>query len=115
MYYLIVFFTWFYTTVTFKPDEVAQNLQKSGGFIPGLRPGKPTEEFLTRVINRMTIIGGIFASIVAVTPIVLSQVSNLGQLQFGGTALLIVVGVALEIDKQLKANLVMRHYEGFLK
>ncbi|MBZ4663310.1 MAG: secY [Caloramator sp.] len=112
---LIVFFTWFYTTVTFKPDEVAQNLQKSGGFIPGLRPGKPTEEFLTRVINRMTIIGGIFASIVAVTPIILSQVSNLGQLQFGGTALLIVVGVALEIDKQLKANLVMRHYEGFLK
>jgi len=112
---LIIFFTWFYTTVTFKPDEVAQNLQKSGGFVPGLRPGKPTEEFLTRVINRMTIIGGIFASIVAVTPIVLSQVSKFGQLQFGGTALLIVVGVALEIDKQLKANLVMRHYEGFLK
>lgn len=112
---LIVFFTWFYTTVTFKPDEMAENLQKSGGFIPGLRPGKPTEEFITNVINRMTIIGGIFASIIAVVPIVLSQVSNLGQLQFGGTALLIVVGVALEIDKQLKANLVMRHYEGFLK
>lgn len=112
---LIIFFTWFYTTVTFKPDEVAQNLQKSGGFIPGLRPGKPTEEFITRVINRMTLIGGLFASIVAVVPIVMSQVSKFGQLQFGGTALLIVVGVALEIDRQLKANLVMRHYEGFLK
>lgn len=111
----IIFFTWFYTSVTFKPDEVAQNLQKSGGFIPGLRPGKPTEEYLTRVINRMTFIGGSFASIVAVIPIIMSQATEFKNLQLGGTTLLIVVGVALEINKQIKAQLVMRHYEGFLK
>ena len=112
---LTVFFTWFYTTITFKPDEVAENLQKSGGFIPGLRPGKPTEAYLTRVINRMTIIGGVFAALVAIIPIILSQVTNFGQIQFGGTAILIVVGVAIEIYKSLQAQLVMRHYEGFLK
>jgi len=113
--FLIIFFTWFYTSVTFKPDEVAQNLQKSGGFIPGLRPGKPTEEYLTRIINRMTVIGGFFASLVAVLPIVLQHVTHFGNIQFGGTALLIVVGVALELNKQLTAQLSMRHYEGFLK
>lgn len=113
---LIIFFTWFYTSVTFKPEEVAENLQKSGGFIPGLRPGKTTEEYLTRVVGRMTMIGGFFASIVAVSPIIIGMVNqSLGNLQFGGTALLIIVGVALEINKQLKAQLVMRHYEGFLK
>ena len=112
---LTVFFTWFYTTITFKPEEVAENLQKSGGFIPGLRPGKPTEAYLTRVINRMTIIGGVFAALVAIIPIILSQVTNFGQIQFGGTAILIVVGVAIEIYKSLQAQLVMRHYEGFLK
>jgi preprotein translocase subunit SecY len=111
----IIFFTWFYTSVTFKPDEVAQNLQKNGGFIPGLRPGKPTEEFLTRVMNRMTLIGGLFASIVAIIPIIMSQATQFKNLQLGGTTLLIVVGVALEINKQIKAQLVMRHYEGFLK
>jgi preprotein translocase subunit SecY len=112
---LTVFFTWFYTTITFKPDEVAENLQKSGGFIPGLRPGKPTEAYLTRVINRMTIIGGVFAGLIAVIPIILSQITNVGQIEFGGTAILIVVGVAIEIYKSLQAQLVMRHYEGFLK
>jgi preprotein translocase subunit SecY len=111
----IIFFTWFYTSVTFKPDEVAQNLQKSGGFVPGLRPGKPTEEYLTKVINRMTLIGGFFASVVAVIPIIMSQATQFKNLQLGGTTLLIVVGVALEINKQIKAQLVMRHYEGFLK
>ncbi|SKA99162.1 protein translocase subunit secY/sec61 alpha [Caloramator quimbayensis] len=112
---LVVFFTWFYTLITFKPEEVASNLQKSGGFVPGLRPGKPTEEYLTRVVTRMTIIGGVFAAIIAVIPIILAQATKFGNLQFGGTAVLIVVGVAMEIDKQIKAQLVMRHYEGFLK
>lgn len=112
---LVIFFTWFYTLITFKPEEVASNLQKSGGFIPGLRPGKPTEEYLTRVVTRMTIIGGIFAAVIAVIPIILAQATKFGNLQFGGTAVLIVVGVAMEIDKQIKAQLVMRHYEGFLK
>lgn len=113
---LIIFFTWFYTSVTFKPDEVAENLQKSGAFIPGIRPGKPTETYITRVLNRMTFIGGVFASLVAVLPIILGQVGGLGNaVYFGGTTVLIVVGVCLEINKQLQAQLVMRHYEGFLK
>ena len=112
---LIVFFTWFYTSVTFKPDEVSDNLQKSGGFIPGIRPGKPTEEYITRVLNRMTLIGGIFASLIAIIPLVIQNYTNFKDLYFGGTSILIVVGVALEIQKQLEASLVMRHYEGFLK
>jgi preprotein translocase subunit SecY len=112
---LILFFTWFYTSVTFKPDEVAENLQKNGGFIPGLRPGKPTEEYITRVMNRMTLIGGCFASIIAVVPIIVQNYTKFSNLYLGGTALLIIVGVAMEVNKRLQAQLVMRHYEGFLK
>jgi preprotein translocase subunit SecY len=113
---LIIFFTWFYTSVTFKPEEVAENLQKNGGFIPGLRPGKPTEEYITRTINRMTMIGGLFASLIAVVPIIVGNYTAFGNsIYLGGTSLLIVIGVALELNKQLKAQLVMRHYEGFLK
>lgn len=114
--FLVVFFTWFYTSVTFKPDEVAENLQKSGGFVPGLRPGKPTETYITTVLNRMTLIGGFFAALVAVVPTFITNYTHLGtSVYFGGTSVLIMVGVALEINKQLKAQLVMRHYEGFLK
>jgi preprotein translocase subunit SecY len=113
--FLVIFFTWFYTSVTFKPDEVANNLQKSGGFVPGLRPGKPTEEYITRIMNRMTMIGGLFSSIIAVAPIVVAKYTSFGNLGFSGTAVLIMVGVALEIDKQMQAQLAMRHYEGFLK
>jgi preprotein translocase subunit SecY len=113
---LVVFFTWFYTSVTFKPEEVAENLQKSGGFVPGLRPGKPTESYITTIMNRMTIIGGTFAAFVAVIPAIIGGFSNLGStVYFGGTSILIMVGVALEMNKQLRAQLVMRHYEGFLK
>jgi preprotein translocase subunit SecY len=113
---LVIFFTWFYTSVTFKPDEVSDNLQKSGGFVPGLRPGKPTENYLTIILNRMTLIGGFFAALVAVIPTLISQHSSLGNsVYFGGTSILIMVGVALELNKQLKSQLVMRHYEGFLK
>ena len=113
---LILFFTWFYTSITFKPDEVAQNLQKNGGFVPGLRPGKPTEEYITRTMNRMTLIGGIFASIIAVTPIIIGNYTVFGNnISLGGTSLLIVIGVVLELQRQLKSQLVMRHYEGFLK
>lgn len=116
MIFLIIFFTWFYTSVTFKPDEVAKNLQKSGGFVPGIRPGQPTEEYITRIMSRMTVIGGLFASLVAVLPIVIGLTApQFGNIYFGGTSLLIVVGVALEMNKQIKAQLVMRHYEGFLK
>lgn len=113
---LIIFFTWFYTSVTFKPDEMAENLQKSGGFIPGIRPGQPTENFLTNVLNRMTFIGGIFAAIVAIIPILVVHVEpNLQSFQLGGTTMLIVVNVALELRKQVRAQLVMKNYGGFLK
>jgi preprotein translocase subunit SecY len=113
---LVMFFTWFYTSVTFKPDEVAENLQKNGGFVPGLRPGKPTETYITTILNRMTIIGGFFAALVAVMPIMISNYTHLGSsVYFGGTSILIMVSVALELNKQLKSQLVMRHYEGFLK
>jgi preprotein translocase subunit SecY len=113
---LILFFTWFYTSITFKPDEVAENLQKNGGFVPGLRPGKPTEEYITKTMNRMTLIGGIFASIIAVTPIIVGNYTVFGNnISLGGTSLLIVIGVVLELKRQLQSQLVMRHYEGFLK
>lgn len=113
---LIVFFTWFYTSITFKPDEVADNLQKNGGFVPGLRPGKPTEDYITSILNRMTIIGGVFAGIVAVTPIIIGNYTPFGNsVYLGGTSILIVIGVVMELGSQLKAQLAMRHYEGFLK
>ena len=113
---LIIFFTWFYTSITFKPDEMAENLQKSGGFIPGIRPGEPTENFLTNVLNRMTFIGGVFASIVAIIPILIAQFApDLKNFQLGGTTMLIVVNVALELRKQIRAQLVMKNYDGFLK
>ncbi len=113
--FFVIFFTWFYTSVTFKPDEVASNLQKSGGFVPGLRPGRPTEEYITRTMNRMTMIGGLFSSIIAVAPIIVAKFTPFSNLGFSGTAILIMVGVALEINKQMQAQLAMRHYEGFLK
>jgi len=113
---LILFFTWFYTSITFKPDEVAENLQKNGGFVPGLRPGKPTEEYITKTMNRMTLIGGLFASIIAVTPIIIGNYTVFGNnISLGGTSLLIVIGVVLELKRQLQSQLVMRHYEGFLR
>lgn len=113
---LIIFFTWFYTSITFKPDEVAENLQKNGGFVPGLRPGKPTEEYITRTLNRMTLIGGIFASIIAVTPIIIGNYTAFGNnISLGGTSLLIVIGTVLELERQLQSQLAMRHYEGFLR
>jgi preprotein translocase subunit SecY len=111
---LIVFFTYFYTAVTFNPVEVANNMKKQGGFIPGIRPGKPTVEYLNKVLNRITLAGGLFLALIAALPIVISAVFNL-PIAFGGTALLIVVGVSLETVKQIEAQMLMRHYQGFLK
>ncbi|MGL5648284.1 MAG: preprotein translocase subunit SecY [Clostridium sp.] len=112
---LTIFFTWFYTQVTFKPDEMSENLHKSAGFIPGIRPGEPTTEYFEKVLNRVSVIGGIFAAILAVTPILISNYTSLKGVQFGGTALLIVVSVALDFMRRLESQLVMRHYKGFLK
>lgn len=111
---LILFFTYFYTSVIFNPADFADNMKRNGGFIPGIRPGKPTSDYLQRVINRLTLSGAVFLALIAVIPNIILAVGSMG-LQFGGTSLLIVVGVALETMKQIEAQMVMRHYQGFLK
>lgn len=112
---LTIFFTWFYTQVTFKPDEMSENLHKSAGFVPGIRPGEPTTEYFEKVLNRVSIIGGLFAAVLAVMPILVSNYTSFKGIQFGGTALLIVVSVALDFVRRLESQLVVRHYKGFLK
>ncbi len=112
---LVVAFTYFYTAITFNVTEVANNMKKYGGFIPGLRPGRPTAEYLDRVLTRITLVGGLFLAAVAVLPNIMTSITRLSTIYFGGTALLIVVGVALDTMKQVEANLLMRQYEGFMK
>jgi preprotein translocase subunit SecY len=113
---LIVVFTYFYTAITFNPIEVSNNMKKNGGFIPGIRPGKPTSDFISRVLSRITLAGAIFLGIIAVIPIILALVNpSLANVSIGGTSLLIVVGVALETVKQLESQMLMRHYKGFLE
>ena len=111
---LIIFFTYFYTSVTFNPVEVAQNMKANGGFIPGIRPGKATVDYLQRVMTRITFVGAIFLAAVAILPTIVSQLGGLN-FHFGGTSLLIAVGVALDTMKQLENQMVMRNYSGFLK
>ncbi len=111
---LIIAFSFFYTLVTFNPVEVADNLQQYGGFIPGIRPGKPTVTYLQKILNRLTISGGIFLALIAIIPIIAGNVLKVN-LQFGGTSILIVVGVALETVKQMEQQMMMRNYKGFLK
>lgn len=111
---LIIFFTYFYTAVTFNPIEVADNMKAQGGFIPGIRPGKPTVEYLNRVMTRIVFVGALFLAAIATLPTVLSALSNIDA-RFGGTSLLIAVGVALDTMKQLENQMVMRNYQGFLK
>lgn len=111
---LILFFTYFYTAVTFNPKDVAENMQKYGGFIPGLRPGKPTADYIDRVLTRITLAGAIFLAFIALLPNLVMALTGLN-LYFGGTSLLIVVGVALETMKQMESHLLMRHYQGFMK
>lgn len=113
---LIIAFTYFYTFVQVNPEQMAENLQKQGGYIPGIRPGKKTESYLTRVINRLTFVGAFFLAAVAVAPILLGKLGNLPtSVQVGGTSLLIIVGVALQTMKQLETQLVKRHYKGFIR
>lgn len=111
---LIVFFTYFYSAITFNPVDVAENIKKNGGFIPGLRPGRPTSDYIAKVMGRITLFGAIFLAIIAVLPALIAAIMGL-DISFGGTALLIVVGVALDTMKQLEASLLMRSYEGFMK
>ena len=111
---MIVFFCFFYTAVQFKPDDVAENLKKNGGFIPGIRPGKKTAEFLDKVLTRLTVVGAIYLSAVCVLPTILISKFNI-PFFFGGTALLIVVGVGIDTISQIESHLHMRNYEGFMK
>ena len=115
---LIVFFSYFYSTVQFNPVEIANNLKKNGGFIPGYRPGRPTSEFIQKVLNKITLFGAVFLGIIAVTPIVISMFSEAAKssgISLGGTSVIIVVGVALETVKALESQMLMRHYKGFLE
>ena len=111
---MIVFFCFFYTAVTFNPDDVAENLKKNGGFVPGIRPGKKTAEFIDKVLTRITVVGAIYLGTVCVLPTLLISKFNV-PFYFGGTALLIVVGVAIDTISQIESHLVMRNYEGFMK
>ena len=118
-YFLLTMgFTYFYTAFTFKPDETADQLRKNGGFIPGIRPGSPTRDYLQRVVFRLSLAGAIFLGLVAVSPLILSRIfagGVIGSFALGGTALLIVVSVVVETMKQLEAQLMMRNYEGFIR
>ncbi len=112
---LIFFFSWFYSTIQYDPVEIANNLKKNGGFIPGFRPGKPTADFIRKVINKILVFGALYLAIVALLPIIGSNVLDGAQyLAIGGTSIIIVVGVALETVKALEAQMLMRHYKGFL-
>ena len=111
---LIIFFNYFYTAITFNPVEVANNMKANGGFIPGIRPGKATIDYLTKVMSRLSIVGALFLAVIATLPTIISQYTGL-QLSFGGTSLLIAVGVALDTVRALENQLLMRNYQGFLK
>ena len=112
---LIIGFSYFYSTMQFNPVEVANNLKKNGGFIPGFRPGKPTADFIAKVLSKITMFGALYLAIVALAPIITSNLVGVYALSIGGTSVIIVVGVALETVKQLEAQMLMRHYKGFLE
>ncbi len=114
-FFLIIFFTYFYTAIQFNPIEMANNMKKNGGFIPGIRPGRPTSDFISRVLSKITLAGAIFLGIIAVIPIFMNLGLNIANFSIGGTSLLIVVGVALETVTQLESQMLMRHYKGFLE
>lgn len=114
---MIIFFTYFYTAIAFNPKDVADNMKKQGGFIPGIRPGKQTSEFIDNILTKITLPGSIFLAIVAILPAFISGIGVSGQFAqfFGGTSLLIIVGVALDTLQQIESHLLMRHYDGFMK
>jgi preprotein translocase subunit SecY len=113
---LVIFFTYFYTAVTFNVEEVADNLKKSGGYVPGIRPGKPTRDYLDRVLVRLTLAGALFLAVIALMQFYVKDITGVRTYTLvGGTSLLIVVGVALETMQQIEGHLVMRHYEGFIR
>jgi preprotein translocase subunit SecY len=111
---LILFFTYFYTSIIFNPIDLAENLKKQGGFIPGVKPGAKTAEYIDTVVSRITLPGAIFLTLIALLPVVISRAANV-PFTFGGTSLLIVVGVALDTLAQMQQHLLLRKYDGFMK
>lgn len=114
-FFLIIGFSYFYATMQFNPIEVSNNLKKNGGFIPGFRPGKPTADFISKVLGKITMFGALYLSVVAIAPIITGNIFGYSSLAIGGTSVIIVVGVALETVKQMEAQMLMRHYKGFLE
>jgi preprotein translocase subunit SecY len=112
---LIIFFAYFYSQITFNPIDTADNIRKYGGFIPGIRPGRPTAEYLSFVLSRITLPGALYLAAIALIPTVFLAIWQITAFPFGGTSILITVGVALETMKQIESQLMMRHYEGFLR
>lgn len=111
---LVMFFTFFYTMIAFNPIELANNIRKNGGFVPGIRPGKPTSDYISKVLNRITWFGALFLALITVLPSLLQTFTNIKNVWLGGTSMLIMVGVALETVKQVESQMLMRHYKGFL-
>jgi preprotein translocase subunit SecY len=118
---LIIAFAYFYIAISFNPVEVSNNLKKNGGFIPGIRPGKPTSDYITKVLNKIILIGALMLCLVAVLPLVINMVATaalgtgIGSLAFGGSSIIIVVGVVIELVRAIEAEMTMRHYKGFLE
>lgn len=112
---LIIFFTYFYSSIQFNPIELSNNMKKSGGFIPGIRPGKPTSDYIGKISSRLNLVGAFFLGAVAILPVIIGAVFNIPSLQIGGTSLLIMEGVALETVRQIESQMTMRHYKGFLE
>ena len=112
---LIFMFSYFYAAIQFNPIEIANNLKKNGGFIPGFRPGKPTADFIKKVLNKVTLFGAIYLGVVAILPLLIGRVVNVSSLSIGGTSVIIVVGVALETVQALESQMLMRQYKGFLE
>ena len=112
---LIIFFSYFYVTIQYNPIEMANNLKKNNGAIPGIRPGKPTSDFISKVISKIVLIGALFLGVVAILPIVFGAITGIHGLALGGTSILIVVGVAIETVRQIESQMLMRHYKGFLE
>ena len=112
---LVVGFTYFYTAVVFNPEKISENLQKNGGFIPGIRPGTQTAKYLSFILNRITLVGAVFLGLIAILPSLFQKAIGVANLAIGGTGILIVVSVVLEITRELEAQLVMKKYDTFLK
>ena len=113
-FFLIIMFAYFYTTIQYNPVEIANNLRTSNGTIPGIRPGRPTSDFIARILSRITLIGALFLAVIALLPLIYGKVSTMGNMSLSGTSIIIIVGVALETVKQLESQMMMRHYKGFL-